>query len=87
MNKLEYILIPNEEDKQIILEYTDNLRTKTDEELTDSYNQQQKLGMVGVRRQALYLVALRYVMKERFGSSPIYVRDKFVVGLGDCKNE
>ncbi len=44
---------------------------KTDKELAEIYFTQQKVGITGVRMQAYFLLALRDVLVERFGDSPI----------------
>lgn len=59
------------QDKAIIDEYKDSFSKKTDKELAEIYFKQQKVGITGVRRQLIYLIALREVLLKRFGESPI----------------
>ena len=68
---LKGILIPNNDDDRVIKEYISRFRKKTDQELARAYFKQKRIGIVGVRRQMLYLIGLRAVLKERFGHSPI----------------
>ena len=68
---LKGILIPNKDDERVIKEYIARFRKKTDQELARAYFKQKRIGIVGIRRQMLYLIGLRVVLKERFGESPI----------------
>ena len=51
------------------------------EELVEQYNRQTKCGIVGVKAQGIFLVALHHALIERIGQSPITLEDKCVVGL------
>lgn len=68
---MEHIHVQRAGDAEVIREYEATFRAKTNEELIADYEQQRRCGITGVHRQALYLIALRTVMKERFQDSPI----------------
>jgi len=53
---------------------------QTLEELVNAYNKQVKCGIVGVHRQALYLIALRQEFSERLKKSPISLLE-YILGL------
>ena len=57
--------------KQMIRKDEQGFKRWTDKQLAEKYFGQAKLGITGVRRQLLYLIALRNIMQERFGRSPI----------------
>ncbi|WP_242094334.1 hypothetical protein [Aestuariivivens sediminicola] len=78
---MEYVYYPRDDDEKIISEYKHMFELKTLEELVKAYNKEAKCGIVGVHRQALYLIALRKEFLERFGESPIYIVDKVVLGM------
>ena len=77
---MEYIYIDKEDDKSIIADYKKRFETKSLEELVKIYNKEAKSGIVGVHRQALYLIALRQEFRERLKESPIYLLEH-VLGL------
>jgi hypothetical protein len=77
---VEYIYIGREKDKNIIAEDKKIFEAETLEELVASYNRQVKCGIVGVHRQALYLMALRQEFRERLKESPVYLLEH-VLGL------
>ncbi len=77
---MEYVYIGREKDNKIIADYKKRLEAETLEELVKCYNKQVKCGIVGVHRQALYLIALRHEFKERLKESPVYLLD-YVLGL------
>lgn len=86
MNKLEYLYVPKEGDKERVASDLSKLELKSRQELIDAYNGQLKVGVVGARAQMLFLVALRLAMIKCFGHSPIYVKDKYVLGIeGEVK--
>jgi hypothetical protein len=78
---MKYVLIQRPGDKERIMENIASFRKKTDAELIKGCEEQRKLGIVGVHAQALSLVALRYVMKERSIDCPIVIEDNIVVGF------
>ena len=77
---MEYIYVDREDDKNIIADYKKRFEAETLEALVASYNGQVKCGIVGVHRQALYLIALRQEFKERLKESPVYLLEH-VLGL------
>ena len=66
-----FILNMSEDDQQMIRKDEHGFKRWTDKQLAEKYFGQAKLGITGVRRQILYLIALRNIMKKRFGRSPI----------------
>ena len=80
---MEYLFISNKEDIQPIQEYLEILKDKSNTELVAAYNREAKIGIVGVRQQIRYLLALRYEFMKRFGESPVYVvNNRFVEMTG-----
>ena len=77
---MEYLYIGRQDDKNIIADYKKLFEAETLEALVESYNSQVKCGIVGVHRQALYLIALRQEFKERLKESPVYLLE-YVLGL------
>lgn len=77
---MEYVYHGREDHKTVIENYKKNLEAKTLEELVESYNGQVRCGIVGVHRQALYLMALRQEFKERLKESPVYLLNH-ILGL------
>ena len=66
-----FILNMSEDDQQMIRKDEQGFKRWTDKQLAEKYFGQAKLGITGIRRQMLYLIALRNIMQERFGRSPI----------------
>ena len=66
-----FILNMSEDDQQMIRKDEHGFKRWTDKQLAEKYFGQARLGITGVRRQMLYLIALRNTMKDRFGKSPI----------------
>ena len=77
---MEHIYFRKESDDKIISDYKKKLEAESLEELVDSYNRQVKCGIVGVHRQALYLMALKQEFKERLKESPVYLLNH-ILGL------
>lgn len=78
---MEYVFISSKDDLESIKAYEKFFQNKSDIELIKSYNHEAKSGIVGVRQQILYLLALRKEFLKRFNESPIYVSDQYAVGL------
>ena len=76
----EYLLLTQGGDREILNEEIENLSTFSNEKLVELYNAQSRLGIVGVRRQAIYLLALGVVLKKRMGEGPIHYKDN-ILGL------
>jgi hypothetical protein len=77
---MEHLYIGREPDKNVIADYKKQFQAKTLEDLVECYNNQVKCGIVGVHRQALYLIALRQEFKERLTESPVYMLE-YILGL------
>jgi RNase P/RNase MRP subunit POP5 len=77
---MEYVYVNRGGDQEIIADYKKNFEEKSLQELVEAYNKEAKSGIVGVRRQALYLVALNQEFKERLKESPVYLLEH-VLGL------
>ena len=73
MKNLKYIYQRRENDKSLILEYGESLAKDSLEKLVDAFNRQVKCGIVGVHRQALYLIALRKEFLIRVEQTPIVI--------------
>lgn len=82
MSKLEFVYISQKGDREAVAQHVEQLADKSNQEVVDLYNRQVKIGVVAVRAQMLYLVALRLLMIERFGDSPIYINDGYILGVG-----
>lgn len=83
----EYLLLTQGGDREILNEEIENLSTFSNEKLVELYNAQSRLGIVGVRRQAIYLLALGVVLKKRMGEGPIYYKDNILGLKGKIKYE
>jgi hypothetical protein len=83
----EYLLLTQGGDREILNEEIENLSTFSNEKLVELYNAQSRLGIVGVRRQAIYLLALGVVLKKRMGEGPIYYKDNILGMKGKIKYE
>jgi hypothetical protein len=77
---MEYIYLSNVNDQEHIANYKKSFEAKTLKELVAAYNKEAKCGIVGVRQQALYLIALRQELRERLTESPVYLLE-YVLGL------
>ena len=82
---MEHIYIAREQDKNSIADYKKSFEAKTLEALVVSYNSQVKCGIVGVRQQALYLIALRQEFRERLKESPVYLLEHVLGLVGPIK--
>lgn len=83
----EYLLLTQGGDREILNEEIENLSTFSNEKLVELYNAQSRLGIVGVRRQAIYLLALGVILKKRMGEGPIYYKDNILGLKGKIKYE
>jgi hypothetical protein len=79
---MKYVYIPREADKQQLLDNENHFKELSDKELIKAYHRQVRTHITGVHAQALYLLALRKVMKQRFGKSPITLKDGSILDLG-----
>jgi hypothetical protein len=70
-SSMKYRLYFQQEDYEIIQEFIGELSPMKKQELVACYNRQVRAGILAVRRQALYLCALREVFLEVFGDSPV----------------
>lgn len=69
-------------DEEILKESVRDFEVCTNEALIEAYNKQSKCGICGVHAQTLYLIALRHVILNRFGESPIAMKD-YAIEIGD----
>lgn len=81
MNKLEYLYIAAPGDRETVIQHYEELKLRTDQEILDSCERQVKIGITGSRGQALYLVALRKVMLERFATTPLHIKNNIIISL------
>jgi hypothetical protein len=68
---MKHVFTPWEGDEDLFADYYGHLKALDDENLIEAYYKQKRLGMTGVHAQAVYVLALRKVMKERFGKDVI----------------
>lgn len=78
---MKHVFSSGKGDQKLLLEFYDSLKDLTDERLIEAYHKQMRLGMTGVHAQAVYVLALRKVMKDRFGKDFISFEEG-VLGLG-----
>ncbi len=74
------IYIPSESDKKQREEFRANLVSKSNKELVESYNREKNI--FGVHAQMVHIYCLHTLFMERFGESPIVVKDEMVYCLG-----
>jgi len=77
---MEYVYIERGNDINIIVDHKKLFESKALTELVNAYNKQVKCGIVGVRQQGLYLIALKQEFKARLKESPIYFLEH-ILGL------
>lgn len=80
---LKQVLSQRQGDSDIIREYIENFRKMTDAELSAAAERERKIGIVGVHRQGLYLMALNTVIRERRLQNPLYVEQDCIIGFRD----
>ena len=78
---MKHVFISREGDKKMYSGYHRFFRKLSDQELVEAYQRQARCGITGVHAQAVYLLALRKVMIERFGESPINLEDGGIIDL------
>ncbi|MGY8914032.1 MAG: hypothetical protein ACKVJF_02990 [Flavobacteriales bacterium] len=78
---MEHVFTSGEGDQKLFLKFYDNLKELTDEKLIEAYHREMRIGMTGVHAQAVFVLALREVMKDRFGKSLIQIEDGIVINL------
>ena len=74
------VFISRKGDQEAIQKDFERFRSYNDQELVDAYNQEVRMGIVGVHIQQLCLIALREAMRERFNHSPILF-ESGVIGM------
>lgn len=84
---MKHVIDPSPEDQKIIDEYLDTMSTWSPDELVKRYQREYKLGMVGVRRQVLFMIALSHAFDRAFGYSPITLEDGMIVGIGPLRKK
>lgn len=77
---LTHVYISRTGDKQIIMEYRENLRKCPNNEIVDKYNKIERL--YGAHQQVLYVIALHQEFIARFGKTPFQIEENFLIGLG-----
>ena len=76
---MKHVFIPREGDKERFAVRVRQFREFSDRVLIEAYHRQVRCGITGVHAQAVYLLALRKVMGERFGNSPITLEDGCII--------
>lgn len=78
---MKHVFTFGEGDQELFLTYYDRLKALNDEQLIEAYYREVNLGMTGVHAQAVYVLALKKVMKDRFGKDIIVVEGE-IIDLG-----
>jgi hypothetical protein len=78
---MKHVFTTKKGDQNLFLKYYDRLEELSDENLIEVYFRESRIGMTGVHAQAVYILALRKVMKHRFGKSFISLNGR-VIDLG-----
>jgi len=78
---MKQIYIKRKGDSKIISDYKTRFEKQTLEELVAKYNGQVKCGIVGVHRQGLYLLAMRFEFLKKMGESPVTFQENCIIGL------
>ncbi len=78
---MKYVYIYRRGDKETFENYKNEFEKKSLSQLVKAYNDQARLGIVGVHQQSLFLIALRNVFISKIGESPITVEDDIVLGM------
>ncbi|MFT6795008.1 MAG: hypothetical protein ACJART_000139 [Maribacter sp.] len=68
---MKHVFTSREGDQELFLTYYDRLKALNDEQLIEAYHKQIRLGLTGVHAQAVYVLALKKLMKNRFGKDCI----------------
>lgn len=74
------IYIPNESDKKQRQEFRANLVALSNQDLVKSYNRE--VNIFGVYAQMVKLYVIHNIFLERFGESPVVVKEKVIYCLG-----
>ncbi len=68
---MKHVFTSREGDQKLFLEFYERLKELSDEKLIEAYYREIRIGMTGVHAQAVYVLALRKLMKGRFGKRVI----------------
>ena len=79
---MEHVYISRKGDREAVRGLINDLNNLNDSELIQRYNRQVEIGIVGVHRQALSIIALHLSFLDRFSSSPIEIEDGVLIKLG-----
>jgi len=78
---MEYLFIPQVGDDDIISHHIQTVSALSHEDLVVRYIKNIELGIIGSRAQALMLYAMGKVFLKSFGESPVYLKDRVLLGL------
>ncbi len=78
---MKHVIHLSTQDQLIVDEYIAYMSAWTNDQLIKHYQKQYKLGLVGVRRQVLNLIAWSTVFAQRFGFSPVTTTEGTIVDL------
>jgi RNase P/RNase MRP subunit POP5 len=78
---MEYVMITRPGFREELRERYEEMQGYTNDELVEHYNRSVEIGIVGVYAQAVNLLAMRVLFCERFGHSPVVVKDQIIIGL------
>ena len=78
---MDYVFIQIKGDYEAIGKHKESLKDITLDELVDKYNSTARLGIVGVREQARYIIALHQEFFIRIGESPVSIEENMIISL------
>ena len=78
---MEQIYNQRKGDSEELFKYKDMFKVYSNKELIDTYNNSVDTDIVGVHQQALYLIALKEVFYNRFGKSPVKIKDGIIISF------
>lgn len=78
---MKYLYITRAGDRDLIIDRYNYYKIQSNKKLFERYNDNCKSGIVGVHRQAIELIALNRIFKEKFNKSPITIEDNSIIGL------
>ena len=78
---MKHVFTSWEGNQELVAKFYDRLKALNDEQLIEAYHKHIRLGLTGVHAQAVYVLALKKVMKNRFGKDIIAVAGG-VIDLG-----
>lgn len=75
---MKYVFTSHPQQDELLDNFRNRFRAYSDTELIEAYNRECRIGITGVRAQAMYLMALHQESHNRFGESPVHVKDGYI---------